>query len=189
MGGDETVANLKVIREDSEYKEYCENLSIDILKIFEFSSERGMMSVVVNYNDKIIVYSKGGDKKIKNLLSPKQPFEESILDKATKLSEKGLRVLLIGMKVIDESQFNEWNYNFEEGIRDLTSEEAIHEYKSINYKMIESGLTLIGCTAVEDKLQEKVPEVIKELQDGGINFWILTGDNLPTAKNIGKFLI
>jgi phospholipid-translocating ATPase len=46
-------------------------------------------------------------------------------------------------------------------------------------------LTLLGGTVVEDKLQEKVPETIKELKTAGIRIWILTGDKLESAKNIG----
>ena len=195
MGGDETVANLRIIREDDicnndldkVKRQYCENLSVDILKILEFTSDRGMASVVVEYNNKCIVYSKGGDSKISALLKKDQPFPNTIRSRATKLSEKGLRVLLLAMKVIDRSQFNEWNYHYEEGIKNLNSEDLIKLYKKEKFKELEEGLILIGCTAVEDKLQDEVPEVIREVQDAGINFWVLTGDNLSTAKNIGIF--
>ena len=53
------------------------------------------------------------------------------------------------------------------------------------YQRIENGLTLIGSTIVEDKLQENVPEVIKELRQADIKIWMLTGDKLSTAYNIG----
>lgn len=46
-------------------------------------------------------------------------------------------------------------------------------------------MNLIGSTAIEDKLQEKVPETIKKLKDIGIKVWILTGDKIETAINIG----
>lgn len=199
MSGDVTMAKLKIIREadrvsklsegDNEFKEqYCENLNIDILTINEFSSDRGMMSIVVDYNNNVIVYAKGGDKKIKDLLGKSQTFYDSIMSKAIKLSEKGLRVLLIAMKIMDRSEFNEWKINYDEGLKEVSEEEK-NNYKNKHLKKIEEDLILIGCTAVEDKLQDEVPEVIKEIQDAGINFWVLTGDNLPTAKNIGKNLI
>ena len=50
---------------------------------------------------------------------------------------------------------------------------------------VESELTLIGCTAVEDKLQDRVPRVIADLIDANIKVWMLTGDKLETAENIG----
>ena len=44
------------------------------------------------------------------------------------------------------------------------------------YNEIEAGLTLLGATAIEDKLQEGVPETIHNLSQAGINIWMLTGD-------------
>ena len=37
-------------------------------------------------------------------------------------------------------------------------------------------LQLLGCTAIEDKLQEGVPEAIERLAAAGIRIWVLTGD-------------
>ena len=54
------------------------------------------------------------------------------------------------------------------------------------YEQIESDLILLGATAVEDKLQEGVPEAISSLAKAGINLWVLTGDKQETAINIGK---
>ena len=44
------------------------------------------------------------------------------------------------------------------------------------YEEIEVGMTLIGATAIEDKLQDGVPEVIANLGRAGIKIWVLTGD-------------
>ena len=197
MGGDATLAKLKIIRESDNYyktanedidlkRNYCENLEIDILMINEFTSDRGMMSIVVEYNNNVILYAKGGDKKIKDLLAKSQPLSNRTVPIATKLSETGLRVLLITMKILDKSEFNEWRMNYEEGIKTIPEEEK-NTYKNTNLKNIEKDMILIGCTAVEDRLQDEVPDVIKEIQDAGINFWVLTGDNLATARNIGNF--
>ena len=41
---------------------------------------------------------------------------------------------------------------------------------------IERRLVLLGCTAIEDKLQEGVPEAIEHLAQAGIALWVLTGD-------------
>ena len=50
---------------------------------------------------------------------------------------------------------------------------------------MENDLTLLGATAVEDRLQENVPEVIHDFQRANIKVWMLTGDKFETAKNIG----
>jgi phospholipid-transporting ATPase len=44
---------------------------------------------------------------------------------------------------------------------------------------------LLGATAIEDKLQEGVPDTIHTLQLAGIKVWVLTGDRQETAINIG----
>ena len=44
------------------------------------------------------------------------------------------------------------------------------------YEEIEQGMTLLGATAVEDKLQDGVPEAIASLAAAGIHIWMLTGD-------------
>ena len=45
-------------------------------------------------------------------------------------------------------------------------------------------LSLLGATAIEDQLQELVPEAIADFLTAGIKVWMLTGDKRETAKNI-----
>lgn len=52
---------------------------------------------------------------------------------------------------------------------------------------IESGLYILGVSALEDKLQDDVPEVIHDFREAGIHVWMITGDKLETAENIGFF--
>jgi len=51
-------------------------------------------------------------------------------------------------------------------------------------ELIEKDLVLVGCTAIEDKLQEGVPTCIETLSAAGIKIWVLTGDKMETAINI-----
>ncbi|KAE8698885.1 Phospholipid-transporting ATPase 3 [Hibiscus syriacus] len=51
-------------------------------------------------------------------------------------------------------------------------------------ELIEKDLVLIGATAIEDKLQEGVPDCIETLSRAGIKIWVLTGDKMETAINI-----
>ena len=48
-------------------------------------------------------------------------------------------------------------------------------------ELIERNLILVGCTAIEDKLQEGVPECIEHLANAGIRIWVLTGDKQVRA--------
>ena len=50
---------------------------------------------------------------------------------------------------------------------------------------LEQEFELIGSTAIEDKLQENVGETIFDIRRAGIQVWVLTGDKVETAINIG----
>ena len=54
---------------------------------------------------------------------------------------------------------------------------------------IEKNLVLVGATAIEDKLQEYVPETIQALMAADMRVWMLTGDKRETAINIGTLSI
>ena len=46
-------------------------------------------------------------------------------------------------------------------------------------------MELLGSTAIEDKLQDGVPDTIRFMREAGIKVWVLTGDKVETAINIG----
>lgn len=52
-------------------------------------------------------------------------------------------------------------------------------------ELIEFDFELIGSTAIEDKLQEDVGRTISDIKSAGIQVWVLTGDKVETAINIG----
>ena len=61
--------------------------------------------------------------------------------------------------------------------RELAIENAVEQ--------IENEFILVGSTAIEDKLQENVADVISFIRNAGIKLWVLTGDKIETAINIG----
>jgi len=158
----------------------------EILKVMEFNSERGMSSIIVKKDGKIFLYSKGGDGKLSLRLSVKNnENKQKIFDKVKSCSEKGYRVLCSAMKILDEAEYQKWLNELNEGLDSRNDEKEKERFSNEKYFQIEQGLILLGCTVVEDKLQDNVPETIKELQSAGVNIWVLTGDNLETARNIG----
>jgi P-type E1-E2 ATPase len=52
-------------------------------------------------------------------------------------------------------------------------------------EMIEKDLELVGSTAIEDRLQDKVADTIRFMKRVGIKVWVLTGDKMETAISIG----
>ncbi len=59
-----------------------------------------------------------------------------------------------------------------------TSMENREEKVKEVYEEIEKDLKLLGATAIEDKLQDGVPQCIERLARAGIKIWVLTGDKV-----------
>ena len=158
-----------------------------VLAINEFSSDRKRMSVVVRspYDNSVRVYMKGADNVMFERLD--KSFEEVPFIKETRnstdfFSRKGLRTLVVAFKVLDEQDAQAWvaKYNQEK----CNFEESQTENLKLLAEEVESGMILLGATAVEDKLQESVPEAIEQFSEAGLKMWMLTGDKLETAENI-----
>lgn len=54
------------------------------------------------------------------------------------------------------------------------------------YDQMEKDFQFVGASAIEDKLQEGVPEAIAKIIETGIRIWVLTGDKQETAVEIGR---
>ena len=72
----------------------------------------------------------------------------------------------------------------EQKLEDLTGGKRTNIIE-LSYEAIEKHFELLGATIVEDKLQEAVPQTIQQLKIANIKFWVLTGDRMNTAVNIG----
>ncbi|CAK77311.1 unnamed protein product (macronuclear) [Paramecium tetraurelia] len=155
---------------------------VELLFSFEFNSDRKRMSVIIKHKGVIKLYTKGADAIIKQRLGPNQPFLAGIDKKLDMFSRKGLRTLCLAMRVLDEKQFNE----FSQAMNDTLGGNDAEKQQTELINKIEQNLTLIGATAVEDKLQDDVPETLADFLKANINVWMLTGDKLETAENIGR---
>ncbi|XP_024543143.1 probable phospholipid-transporting ATPase 4 [Selaginella moellendorffii] len=156
-----------------------------ILNLLEFNSTRKRMSVVAKGEDgQIILFCKGADSVIFERLGANgRQYEEATRVHLGKYAEAGLRTLVLAYRKIEETEYIRWNETFQNakitvGIeRELLLNNASDE--------LEKDLVLLGATAVEDKLQKGVPECIEILAQAGLKIWVLTGDKLETAINIG----
>ena len=96
-------------------------------------------------------------------------------------SNAGLRTLCFGMKILTKTEFEDWHHSFKKAQALLVNrDEEVDKWS----KIIEGDLTLIGASAIEDRLQDRVPETIENLRKSGIHIWMLTGDKIETAINI-----
>jgi len=99
-----------------------------------------------------------------------------------KFAGEGLRTLVLAERIIDESFFFRWRRKQQEA---AVASNAREDKLDAIYEEIECDMKLVGVTAIEDKLQDGVPEAIANLQTAGIKIWVLTGDKQETAINIG----
>lgn len=153
----------------------------------EFDSDRKRNSVIVkdSQNGKILLFIKGADDMIKSKLSlnSSHEFLEVINNNLRSYAERGLRTLMVGFRVIEESEFSAWKIKYDSA---STAIEGRTQKLAEVADEIEKNIFLLGCTAVEDALQDDVPKTISDLLAAGISVWMLTGDKLETAENIGK---
>ncbi|KAK6459736.1 membrane-spanning Ca-ATPase [Scheffersomyces xylosifermentans] len=157
----------------------------ELLNICEFNSTRKRMSAIFRCPDGIIrLFCKGADTVILERLSQDeaQPFVDATLRHLEDFAAEGLRTLCIASRIVSEEEYRDWSAKY---YKASTSLDDRSDKLDAVAEEIESGLFLLGATAIEDKLQDGVPETISTLQSAGIKIWVLTGDRQETAINIG----
>ncbi|KAG5665387.1 hypothetical protein KAF25_009512 [Fusarium avenaceum] len=97
-------------------------------------------------------------------------------------ASEGLRTLLYAYRYIDDDSYHQWKAKYREAETSLIDRQERIEAAG---ELIEQKLELAGATAIEDKLQEGVPDTIDKLRRANIKVWMLTGDKRETAINIG----
>ena len=147
-------------------------LDIDEIKISEpriyevpFSSERKMMSVVVNVNETEdhYLYAKGAPEIILEKCKLTSPQKKEILSGVAKLAEQGLRSLAVASRKLSKNE-----------VKKALEEDKISEEK----------LEYLGLVGMQDPLRPEVKEAIAAARKAGIRTIMITGDHKETAKSI-----
>ncbi|XP_040903866.1 probable phospholipid-transporting ATPase IA isoform X2 [Toxotes jaculatrix] len=155
----------------------------ELLHVLEFTSARKRMSVIMRTpSGKIRLYCKGADTVIYDRLADSSRYKEITLKHLEQFATEGLRTLCFAVADISESSYQQWQELHHRACTSLQNRALKLEE---SYELIEKNLQLLGATAIEDKLQDKVPETIETLMKADIKIWILTGDKQETAINIG----
>ena len=170
------------VRVQGDRREY------QVLNTLEFNSTRKRMSAIVRMpgsEPRIVLFCKGADSVIYSRLLPTQN-SQAMLDTTSRQLEgfatEGLRTLCIARRELTWEQYQEFNARYSTAAASLTDREARMEEVADS---IERELVLLGGTAIEDRLQDGVPESISILAQARIKLWVLTGDKVETAINIG----
>ncbi|KAK4701642.1 phospholipid-translocating ATPase, partial [Phenoliferia sp. Uapishka_3] len=155
------------------------------LRVLEFNSARKRMSTIVRTPDgRILLICKGADSVIYQRL--RKDHDPELIESTTRhledFANAGLRTLCISSKYLDPDEFARWSKVYDKACAAVDDREEKIEAAC---EVIEGNLTILGATALEDKLQAGVPEAIAQLHKAGLKLWILTGDKLQTAIEIG----
>ena len=157
----------------------------EILAVNEFTSDRKRMSLLIR-NEKTgehLLVCKGAD----NIMMDRCKLSDVERARDEKglydLACLGLRTLVVAQKELTPAQANVWLQ------RHQAANNAVSRREQKLYDVaeeIEKNMALLGITAIEDKLQDEVPEVIADFIKAGVTVWMLTGDKEETAVNIGR---
>ncbi|CAJ1030652.1 Phospholipid-translocating ATPase N-terminal/Cation transport ATPase (P-type)/Phospholipid-translocating P-type ATPase C-terminal, putative [Leishmania lindenbergi] len=164
--------------------------------IFHFSSEKKTMGIVVEESDsgRIWFVVKGADDRVMAMASPapsssiasvhssSSPLHPECAAKLSLYAHRGLRTLLVACRELTRNELTVFLRNVAEAGCLVEGRQA--HLDSLRAQM-ESGVTIIGITAIEDKLQDNVQETIGDMLVAGIKVWMLTGDKMETAEQIG----
>ncbi|XP_019449358.1 PREDICTED: phospholipid-transporting ATPase 1-like isoform X2 [Lupinus angustifolius] len=162
-----------------------ERQRLDVLGLHEFDSDRKRMSVILGCADNSMkLFVKGADTSMLSVVDKKLNNDTIQATEAHlhSYSSIGLRTLVIGMRDLNASEFEQWHFAFEAASTALTGRATMLRKVALN---VENDLCILGATAIEDKLQQGVPESIESLRTAGIKVWVLTGDKQETAISIG----
>lgn len=175
-----------VVKNPLEIESKAETKVYEILQIIEFNSDRKRMSVIYRYpNDEIFLLCKGADSEIFKRLEESEKSAsllETTQSHVRNFATEGLRTLVYAIKKMSSEEYENWAVRYNEATTSIENrQQKIDEVAD----EIERGLTLIGATAIEDKLQAGVPETLENLRKANIKLWVLTGDKRETAINIG----
>ncbi|KAK9447813.1 uncharacterized protein V1518DRAFT_76704 [Limtongia smithiae] len=163
-----------------------DRIEFPVLTSLEFNSTRKRMSAIVRMPEsgEIVLFCKGADSVIYSRLKKdgQDELREQTAIDLENFANEGLRTLCIAQRILTEEEYRMWSREYDDAAAALENREDKIEAAA---DRIERELTLLGGTAIEDRLQDGVPAAISLLADAGIKLWVLTGDRVETAINIG----
>lgn len=163
---------------------FGERKTYEVLAVNPFDADRKRMSVLIRDKEtgQYTVMCKGADSIMMPLCTLTNDDKNSINKSLLDLANMGLRTLVIASKPLEANAAQAWLTEYKAAtVSTLNRAENIARVGAA----LELNMNYLGITAIEDRLQDEVPEVIADLTKAGIILWMLTGDKLETAINIG----
>eukprot|EP00930_Biecheleria_cincta_P071879 TRINITY_DN59330_c0_g1_i1.p1 TRINITY_DN59330_c0_g1~~TRINITY_DN59330_c0_g1_i1.p1 ORF type:complete len:1131 (+),score=190.54 TRINITY_DN59330_c0_g1_i1:98-3490(+) len=165
-------------------------IRVQILATIKFNSARKRSSVIAKFTipgekERLVLYTKGADSIIMDRLAPEHkdsPETQQNLRILESFAEDGLRTLCLASRELTQEETDAWLKRWNEA--QLATEKREEKQDAVS-EGLEVNLTMNGITGIEDRLQEGVSDTIVKITRGGIKVWMLTGDKIETAVNIG----
>jgi len=163
----------------------AEDHKYQIVATLDFTSARKRMSTVVKFPDGTVrVMMKGADNFIKERLKDQNSqIVKDSQQQADMFAEQGLRTLFVSQRVISTEDCDDWLQQLNDAglLMGEEGEAAVEKAQAL----FEIEMELVGVTAIEDKLQANVGKTLRSLREADIKTWVLTGDKVGTAIEIG----
>ncbi|XP_026136349.1 phospholipid-transporting ATPase IG isoform X2 [Carassius auratus] len=165
--------SMKIKNRENNIEEY------KLLHVLNFDPVRRRMSVIVQTKSgETLLFCKGADSSIFPRVKPEEV--DRIRMHVERNATEGYRTLCVAFKQLSAEEYA----MADKGLSDARLALQDREEKLIAvYNQVETGMSLIGATAVEDRLQEEAAETMEALQGAGMKVWVLTGDKMETAKS------
>jgi len=131
---------------------------------------------------------KGADSSIiesKGCSTAKQHMDK-IREHLQTCAQEGLRTLCMASRELTEEEFDKWHSRHTAALASLSDDRATEVMRTANEIEEHDGSEVLGAIAIEDRLQDGVPESIENIRLSGIIIWVLTGDKLETAISIAR---
>ena len=141
---------------------------------FPFDSSRKRMSMLVECNNRYFLLCKGADSAMMERCDVNATILAQLNKELNMFAKEGLRTLIMAQKEIKMSEYQVFLKAYE-NLKFSSDRERERKLLDL-YDRMEKNLELIGASAIEDKLQDMVPETIFKLMEAGIRVWVLTGD-------------
>uniref|UniRef100_A0A8C7HQ41 Phospholipid-transporting ATPase n=1 Tax=Oncorhynchus kisutch TaxID=8019 RepID=A0A8C7HQ41_ONCKI len=164
-------SHMEILNKDDEIERF------ELLHVLNFDSVRRRMSVIVKSSSgEYLLFCKGADTSIfPRVVSGKV---EQVRARVEQNAVEGLRTLCVAYRSLSPAEYEEACHQLSDAKLALKDRE---QRLAQAYDLIERDFTLLGATAVEDRLQEKAADTIESLQKAGMKVWVLTGDKMETA--------
>lgn len=157
-----------------------------ILAVNAFDSNRKRMSILIRTpTGEIELIAKGADSVMVERLDSSFQLDDiqMITQHLDCFAASGLRTLVLARRSVSRSEYASYKAQVKAASHALGEEKE--QMLASAAESIETNMKLLGASAIEDRLQDGVPETLKCLRNAGIKTWVLTGDKVETAINIG----